>query len=356
MYAKHLNKPFGSGVERQIKNRIPKVYLETQKQLKVPQPTASRTAQEKNVTGIMYPGMNIARPQDLVMSCMDELVENVNETRRICKDLLNQGLLSEDRYRTIVAAPSSQDRMKQLLHALSSKGQQGRNALYRLLQEHEPELTLQMEHAVYVHVMRQKLIQSVRQVEPVANRMLTQGLITEEEYFQVCEEEGSEARMYAMFQVLEQQGMKQSDGFYNALFHCEPLLYRELEKDRVLQMCELDKENDQLVHLIQEDNLEERWRELESKEKQVEKEKEKLRREWDLLEKQKAEMDQERKQVLEMKRELEQFWRKRDETEEDVISHFHTGIEEQRMTGQWGHLNNNGYSMSVNVNNFLSFN
>lgn len=81
---------------------------------------------------------------DLVMSCMDELVESVNETRRICKDLLNQGLLSEDIHRTIVAAPSTQDRMKQLLQALSSKGQQGRNALYRLLQEHEPELTLQL--------------------------------------------------------------------------------------------------------------------------------------------------------------------------------------------------------------------
>lgn len=75
---------------------------------------------------------------------MDELVERVNESRRICKALLSQGLLTEDKYRTIVESSRSQDRMKQLLHALSSKGQQGREALYRLLQEHEPELTLQM--------------------------------------------------------------------------------------------------------------------------------------------------------------------------------------------------------------------
>lgn len=81
---------------------------------------------------------------DLVLSCTDELIENVNETRRINKALLSQGLLTEDKYRTIAAASSSQDRMKQLLHALASKGQQGRQALYRLLQEHEPELTLQL--------------------------------------------------------------------------------------------------------------------------------------------------------------------------------------------------------------------
>lgn len=86
---------------------------------------------------------------------MDELVERVNETRRICKALLNRGLLNEDKYRTIVASPRPQDRMKQILHALSSKGQQGREALYRLLQEHEPELTLQMgvfhsKHFVFV--------------------------------------------------------------------------------------------------------------------------------------------------------------------------------------------------------------
>lgn len=81
---------------------------------------------------------------DLILSCKDELVQRVNESRRICKALLSQGLLTEDKYWTIVESSRSQDRMKQLLHALSSKGQQGREALYRLLQEHEPELTLQM--------------------------------------------------------------------------------------------------------------------------------------------------------------------------------------------------------------------
>ncbi|KAF4071472.1 hypothetical protein AMELA_G00273680 [Ameiurus melas] len=191
--------------------------------------------------------MKTARLQDLVMSSMDDLVEHVNETRRICKDLLNQGLLSEDKYRTIVAAPSTQDRMKQLFHALSSKGQHGRYALYRLLQEHEPELTLQL--------------------------------------------------------VLEQHGMKERDGFYNLLFHCEPLLYRELEKDRVFQMFDVDKENNKLVHLL----LEERWRELESNEKQVEKEKEELRKARNYLEKQQAKIDLERMQVLKMKLELKEF-------------------------------------------------
>ncbi|KAG7314093.1 hypothetical protein KOW79_022589 [Hemibagrus wyckioides] len=274
---------------------------------------SSRTDKGKKVTGIMYPEMNMARHQDLVTSCMDELVERVNESRRICKALLSQGLLTEDKYRTIVESSRSQDRMKQLLHALSSKGQQGREALYRLLQEHEPELTLQMEHSQYVHMVRQRLIQSVRQVEPVANRMLHQGLITEEEYFQVCEEEGSEARMHAMFRVLEKHGIKQSDGFYNTLFYCEPLLYRELEKHRVLQMYELGKEHNQLVHIIPEDKLEERLRELEFKEKQVEKEKQDLRKMWELLEKRQAEMDEERKQVLEMKKELEKRQRKRDD-------------------------------------------
>lgn len=79
------------------------------------------------------------------------------------------------------------------------------------------------------------------------------------------------------------------------------------EKDRVLQMCELDIENKKLVHLVNEYNLEESWRELESKEKQVEKEKEELRKAWDLLEKCQAELDQERSEVLEMKRELKKI-------------------------------------------------
>ncbi|KAI5087941.1 calsequestrin-1 precursor [Silurus meridionalis] len=285
--------------------------------------------------------------KDLVMRCMDDLVESVNETRRICRGLMNQGLLNEDKYRIIAAAPSSQDKMKQIFHALSSKGQQGRDALYRLLQEHEPELTLQIEHALYVQAVKQKLIQSVKQVEPVANLMFSQDLITEEEYFQVCENEGSEARMLTMFTVLEQHGVKVTDGFYNSLFYCEPLLYRELEKDRVLQMCELNKEN-----LIHKENLEERWRELKLKEKQVEKEKEELRREWDLVKKQKAEMDQERKQIFELKKELKILWRNLDETKEDENSHFLTEREEQRKTEQWEQLNNNSYTKNANKNLF----
>ncbi|XP_026990681.2 trichohyalin-like [Tachysurus fulvidraco] len=299
----------------------------------------------------MYPEMNMARDHDLLLSCMDELVERVNETRRICKALLNRGLLNEDKYRTIVAFPRPQDRMKQILNALSSKGQQGREALYRLLQEHEPELTLQMEHAVYVHTVRHRLIQSVKQVEPVGNRMLNHGLITEEEYFQVCEEEGSEARMNAMFRVLEQHGMKQSDGFYNALFYCEPLLYRELEKNRVLQSCKLDNGSNQSMHLVYEDKLEERLREVERKEKQVENEKQELRRKWDLLEQRQAEMDEERKRVFEMKQELEQLQRKWDETKENMNSSFLTEREEQRITGQREQMNINGFTMPVNANN-----
>lgn len=98
------------------------------------------------------------------------------------------------------------------------------------------------EHALYVHAVRQKLIQSVRQVEPVANRMLTQGWITEDEYFQVCDEEGSEARMHVMFRILEQHAKKHSDGFYSALFHCEPLLYRELGQS-ILRLLSFNRHN-----------------------------------------------------------------------------------------------------------------
>ncbi|KAI5622253.1 calsequestrin-1 isoform X1 [Silurus asotus] len=288
-------------------------------------------------------GIDLSFPQFGVVDVND----SVNETRRICRGLMKQGLLNEDKYRIIAAAPSPQDKMKEIFHALSSKGQQGRDALYRQLQEHEPELTLQIEHALYVQAVKQKLIQSVKQVEPVANLMFSQDLITEEEYFQVCENEGSEARMLTMFTVLEKHGVKVTDGFYNSLFYCEPLLYRELEKDRVLQMCEVNKEN-----LIHEENLEERWRELELKEKQVEKEKEELRREWDLVKKQKAEMDQERKQIIELKKELKVLWRNLDETKEDGNSHFLTGREEQSKTEQWEQLNNNSYAKNSNKNLF----
>lgn len=109
-------------------------------------------------------------------------------------------------------------------------------------------------------------------------------------------------------------------------------------------MCELDREAYQRV-----DNLEKRWMMLKSKEMQVEKEREDLRREWDLLGKRKAELAQERKQVCEMKHELEKIQRKSDK--DDVNSHFLTGRDEQRKTEQLERLNNNNsYYMPVNAN------
>lgn len=125
------------------------------------------------------------------------------------------------------------------------------------------------------------------------------------------------------------------------------------EKDRVLQMCELDRECNQLVNLVHVDNLEERWRELESKEKQVEKEREELRREWDILKTRQAELDQERKQVIEMKLKLKNIQRKMDKMKEDMNSHFLSETDRQRMPGQWEHLNNNSYPMPVNANSNL---
>lgn len=124
----------------------------------------------------------------------------------------------------------------------------------------------------------------------------------------------------------------------------EALLYVSfLEKNRVLQSCKLDNGSNQSMHLIYEDNLEERLREVERKEKQVEKEKQELRRKWELLEQRQAEMDEERKQVFEMKQELEQLQRKGDETKENMNSSF--------LTGQWEQMNNNGFTMPVNANN-----
>lgn len=120
-------------------------------------------------------------------------------------------------------------------------------------------------------------------------------------------------------------------------------------------MYDLDRETNQLVHLVPVDNLQERWRELEIKEKQVEKEKEELRRQWDLLEKRQAEVDQERKHVSEMKYELKKIQKMQDKMKEDMNAHFLTEGEKQRMTGQWEHLNNNTYPMPVNANNIMSF-
>lgn len=115
------------------------------------------------------------------------------------------------------------------------------------------------------------------------------------------------------------------------------------EKDRVLQMCELDRETNQLV-----DNLEEQCMELKRKEMQMEKEKQDLRREWDLLRKCQAELAQEKKKVCEMRHELEQNQRKMDKMED--VNSFFTEREEQRMTEQWKGLNNNSYFMPVNAN------
>ncbi|XP_076846803.1 uncharacterized protein LOC143491550 [Brachyhypopomus gauderio] len=259
----------------------------------------------------MHLMMSTTAPQaDLVETFSDDLIQGVKETRKLSKALLTQGQLSGEEYDNITAAPNSQDRMKLLLQALSNRGKQGRDALYCLLQEHEPELTLQMEHALYVHTVKEKLIEKVQHVEPVAHWMFNHGVIEEDEYFEVCEEEGSKKRMQAMFQILEQHGAKESDGFFAALFHCEPLLHRDLEKERVLQMYGLDKENNQITELMSLRNLEERWKELEIRERKLEKEKEELRRERNILETSKMEMDRERKQLTEMKSKLkrEQLW------------------------------------------------
>ena len=68
----------------------------------------------------------------------------------------------------------------------------------------------------------------------MAHRLLGEGLLSEDAYFSVSDAVGGERRAQELWAGLETGGIAAKDGFYRALFHCQPLLYRELGESFVV--------------------------------------------------------------------------------------------------------------------------
>ena len=90
------------------------------------------------------------------------------------------------------------------------------------------------EHAQFVCEVKEDLLQRLTRAEAVAHRLLGEGLLSEDAYFSVSDAVGGERRAQELWAGLETGGIAAKDGFYRALFHCQPLLYRELGESFVV--------------------------------------------------------------------------------------------------------------------------
>ncbi|XP_062372913.1 protein enabled homolog [Sardina pilchardus] len=209
---------------------------------------------------------------ELVLQFRPELTKRVKETRRVAKALLTQGLVATEEYQAVVGGSSSCERMAEIFRVLEAGGTRAMGALYWLLLEHESELMLEMERAQFLSETKEDLLQRLTRPEAVANRLLGEGLLSEEAYFSVSSAKDEEKRAQELWAGLEMGGTTAKDGFYRALLHCQPLLYRELEKERVMRTCRINTGSE-------ESGLERRRMELQKEEKRLQLEREKIKRE-----------------------------------------------------------------------------
>lgn len=244
---------------------------------------------------------------ELVQEFQAELIERVTETRRIAKALLKQGLMGNEEHRVVVSGPSSRERMAKIFRALEAEGTQAMGALYRLLLEHEPEVMLEMERCQFLNETKEDLFQRLTSTEAVANQLLEKGLLSEEAYFSVSGAQGDERRARELWAQLEAAGTTAKDGFYRVLIHCQPLLYRELEIERVMRMCGIDRENEA-------NSLEKRRDELQKEEKRLQLERENMKKERDELERAQKEARKAREAIW---KEVEQLRIIREEMKEN---------------------------------------
>ncbi|KAG5261198.1 hypothetical protein AALO_G00301140 [Alosa alosa] len=235
-------------------------------------------------------GQEYVKGAELVHEFRAELTERVRETRRIAKALLTQGLVASEEYQALVGGSSSRERMAGIFRALEAGGARAMGTLYWLLLEHESELMLEMERAQFLSETKEDLLQRLTRAETVANKLLGEGLLSEEAYFRVSSTKGDEMRAQELWAGLEMGGTTSKDGFYRALLHCQPLLYRELEKKRVMRMCGINRGSE-------ENGLERRRTELQKEEKRLQLERENMKSERDELECARAEVEKAKEEI-----------------------------------------------------------
>ncbi|KAL2079138.1 hypothetical protein ACEWY4_024882 [Coilia grayii] len=259
---------------------------------------ASKPASQASETmGMEKDDQDFVKGGELVKQFKTELTERVKETRRIAKALLTQGLMGNEEYKAVVGSSSSHQRMAGILKVVEESEARAMGALYRLLLEHEPQIMQEMEHAQFVCKIKESLLQRLTRAEAVANRLLEEGLLSETVYFNVSEAKGAERRAHTLWAGLEEGGARAKDGFYRALLHCQPLLYRELETERLMWMCGM-------TGGAKVNGWDRRMEELRREEKKLLLEREQMQRERDELARARAEVEKAREEIEKEKKQL----------------------------------------------------
>ncbi|MBN3309827.1 ASC protein, partial [Amia calva] len=93
----------------------------------------------------------------------------------------------------------------------------------------------------FVNRHRAALIQRVSQVKPLADALLSQGLIQEETYTNICAAATRQDRMRELYAALHCTGDQAKAAFYTILKDAEPYLVEDLGKSpsACLSLCHL---------------------------------------------------------------------------------------------------------------------
>ncbi|KAL4597540.1 hypothetical protein GN956_G25942 [Arapaima gigas] len=178
---------------------------------------------------------------DIVGRNLDEIIKKrVKNIGAVEDALFSQGLLSSEKLGEIRAAEGGEGRWDTLYWSLDDKG---RAALYAELQLHEPQLFSLLQHIEFVNENREQIIQKVEQVQPMADSLLSQGLISREEYRKICSAGTSKERMTELYGSLWKGGLSVRSVFYWLLLQYEPKLFRDLERSQFIHehMGEISK-------------------------------------------------------------------------------------------------------------------
>ncbi|XP_063043354.1 uncharacterized protein LOC134437753 isoform X2 [Engraulis encrasicolus] len=206
--------------------------------------------------------------------------------------------MGSEGYKTVVGGSSGRERMTGILAAVEEGGTRHLAALYRLLLEHAPHMMQDIECAQFLCTVKESLLHRLTRPEAVANRLLEEGLLSETAYFSVIEAKGSEKRTQILWTGLEEGGTTTKAGFYRSLLHCQPLLYRELEIERLMCMCGMTGGN-------KANGWDRRMEEMRKEEKKLLLARQQLQRERDELARAKAEVEKAREEIEKERKQLE---------------------------------------------------
>ncbi|KAL4593595.1 serine/threonine-protein kinase/endoribonuclease IRE1-like [Arapaima gigas] len=166
---------------------------------------------------------------DFVRNYRREITKKAEKIQPIADSLCSQGILSSAERIKIQAAGSTQEGMMELLRSLERGGTSAKSKLYLLLQLHEPALLREIEHARFAEDHMAEIIQKVGQVEPIADALLSQGLVNGEEHCRICTGGTTKQKMRELYRSLETGGTSGKTALYWLLLRHEPDLIMVLD-------------------------------------------------------------------------------------------------------------------------------